>query len=193
MILSQYFFRIPPLSVETLQASGFRFVHQTALWSRADEAKLLNHLKNVREGNLKDADMHTRDKYYWVAHHVFENTKTTEEVWYLYQMHYQLTTFKVKTKILSMISTKGKCPRKSDRKESRPKKSSRKRTRQRSRRIYQEETPTEYVIEKIIKHRGDDDTREYLVRWEGYESEDDTWEPSTHFSGTVLADYHKSF
>ncbi|UZJ54281.1 hypothetical protein CBS101457_003601 [Exobasidium rhododendri] len=48
------------------------------------------------------------------------------------------------------------------------------------------EEDNEYVIEKIMKHRTDDDgTTEYLIRWEGYESGDDTWEPE------LVADYWK--
>jgi transposase InsO family protein len=34
-----------------------------------------------------------------------------------------------------------------------------------------------YEVERILNHRGEGDNREYLIRWKGYGSKDDTWEP----------------
>lgn len=38
--------------------------------------------------------------------------------------------------------------------------------------------PREYTIAFIRKQRGDGPDRQYLVRWEGYGKDDDTWEPA---------------
>lgn len=51
-----------------------------------------------------------------------------------------------------------------------------------------------FVIDKIMNHREmADGSFEYLVRWEGYESDDDTWEPIDSFenASNVLHHYYK--
>lgn len=53
----------------------------------------------------------------------------------------------------------------------------------------------EYEVEKIIHHRkfsnGD---VEYLVRWKGYGSDDDTWEKESNLtsSALIIAEYKDS-
>lgn len=53
-----------------------------------------------------------------------------------------------------------------------------------------------YVVEQIVKHRKHKKSKsfEYLVRWEGYGSEDDTWEPHDNIadSASVLVDAYWS-
>jgi hypothetical protein len=54
--------------------------------------------------------------------------------------------------------------------------------------------PKEYVIDKILAHRGSGKGLRFKVRWRGYGSEDDTWEPLSTFVPSVskdLMDYAK--
>ncbi|XP_058451391.1 heterochromatin protein 1-like [Malaya genurostris] len=47
----------------------------------------------------------------------------------------------------------------------------------------EEDDGTEYEVEKIIDvHFKRDGTREYLVRWKGFTSKDDTWEPADNLN-----------
>lgn len=42
----------------------------------------------------------------------------------------------------------------------------------------EEETiQNEFVIERIVRHKKNDDGTKYFVRWYGYSPSDDTWEP----------------
>ena len=41
-----------------------------------------------------------------------------------------------------------------------------------------------YVVEKILKHRGQFPDVEYLVKWKHYPIEESTWEPPVHFNDT---------
>jgi hypothetical protein len=53
----------------------------------------------------------------------------------------------------------------------------------------------EFIVEKIIAHRfkRKGSVIEYLVRWEGYGPQFDTWEPRSHLKNSprVLAQYRK--
>jgi transposase InsO family protein len=50
-----------------------------------------------------------------------------------------------------------------------------------------------YVVEKILDHRGSTGAREYLVKWKGYSSEHNSWEPHDSFDSGVMIDaYTKS-
>ena len=33
------------------------------------------------------------------------------------------------------------------------------------------------MVESIVDHRGEGENREYKVHWDGYDSDQDTWEP----------------
>lgn len=53
----------------------------------------------------------------------------------------------------------------------------------------EEEEEQEYEVEKIIDvHYKRNGTREYLVRWKGFTSKDDTWEPADNLSCGELID-----
>lgn len=51
-----------------------------------------------------------------------------------------------------------------------------------------------FEIEKIIAHRGEGESREYLIHWKGYPSDEDTWEPvSSLFDAEFsIQEYHNS-
>jgi hypothetical protein len=51
-----------------------------------------------------------------------------------------------------------------------------------------------YSVDKILKHRGSEGAREYLVRWEGCGSDQDSWEPERNFDDQqVIQRYWDSF
>ena len=57
-------------------------------------------------------------------------------------------------------------------------------------------TIEEYEVEKIIDKRqidGRDDEYEYYVKWKGYDSTENTWEPSSHLQHSIklIVDYEK--
>ena len=43
-----------------------------------------------------------------------------------------------------------------------------------------EDSTEEYEVEKIIARRVNRGSEEFLIRWKGYGSYDDTWEPRTN-------------
>ena len=50
--------------------------------------------------------------------------------------------------------------------------------------------PDEWEVEKILKHRRKaDGSYEFLTRWQGFEPEDDTWEPAKNFLQRVSIDW----
>jgi hypothetical protein len=50
--------------------------------------------------------------------------------------------------------------------------------------------PDEWVVDKILNHRKKaDGTVEFLTRWQGYQPEEDTWEPVKHFLQKVNIDW----
>jgi hypothetical protein len=53
------------------------------------------------------------------------------------------------------------------------------------------QTKEEYEVHKILSERGTGHSVEYLVRWEGYGLEDDTWEPVKNLTHTkeVIRDF----
>jgi hypothetical protein len=49
-----------------------------------------------------------------------------------------------------------------------------------------------YVVESIVDHRGSANKRQYLVKWKGYSSDENTWEPASVFDSPVMiSDYWK--
>ena len=42
--------------------------------------------------------------------------------------------------------------------------------------------PLSFVVDKIINHRGPASNRQDLVRWQGYGSDEDSWEPFVNFN-----------
>ena len=48
---------------------------------------------------------------------------------------------------------------------------------------------TYYIMEKILKDRHKDGVRKFLVKWEGYDSSHNRWEPASVFvSSNVIED-----
>jgi M-phase phosphoprotein 8 len=55
-----------------------------------------------------------------------------------------------------------------------------------------EQKTDEYVFERIVgTKQADDGTMLYRVRWFGYTSDDDTWEPQKHLPISALRRYHR--
>ena len=64
------------------------------------------------------------------------------------------------------------------------------------------EVPTEeFVIDKIVNHKINRSRRHryakageplYLVRWYGFEEEDDTWEPTKHLPRSKIVSYYRA-
>ena len=54
-----------------------------------------------------------------------------------------------------------------------------------------EEEEEQYQVDRIIKARGRATAREYLVRWEGYGEDDDTWEPAEYLHPELIADFER--
>jgi transposase InsO family protein len=51
----------------------------------------------------------------------------------------------------------------------------------------------EFVVQKIVSHRGEGSDVEYLTRWEGFSSADDTWEPPESFAnGPAIRAYWRT-
>lgn len=49
----------------------------------------------------------------------------------------------------------------------------------------------EYAFDKIVDHKTQDGKRYYKVRWEGYTSGDDTWEPEEHLPKNAISVYNR--
>src|SRR3990167_2421200 len=55
-----------------------------------------------------------------------------------------------------------------------------------------DDTPS-YEVESILLHKGVGDQRQYLVRWKGFSSEHDSWEPVSNFdTQDVIKKYHQA-
>ena len=48
----------------------------------------------------------------------------------------------------------------------------------------------EYVVEKILAYRKADEGPEYLIKWYGYKSSDNTWEPAAHIPANMRTRFH---
>ena len=53
------------------------------------------------------------------------------------------------------------------------------------------EPDEEYDVEKVLQHRRQGRTTEYLIKWSGYESSDNSWEPEANLSPETLEGYWK--
>jgi hypothetical protein len=52
----------------------------------------------------------------------------------------------------------------------------------------------EYEVEKILDHRTDQNTTQYLIKWVGYDSDDNTWEPAENLENAAekLSEYQQN-
>ena len=56
---------------------------------------------------------------------------------------------------------------------------------------YQEQEDDEYEVEKIVDY--DRNSQRYLIKWKGYPSEENTWEPLTNLNcSKMLRQYHQT-
>jgi hypothetical protein len=51
------------------------------------------------------------------------------------------------------------------------------------------QTQEKYSVEVIMNVRGSGKSRRYLVAWEGYGEEEQTWEPAAHLDDQLVADF----
>ena len=50
---------------------------------------------------------------------------------------------------------------------------------------------SEYMVERVIGHKGNSKrTVKFLIKWEGYDDDHNTWEPWNHVNGNVLVDQY---
>ena len=50
-----------------------------------------------------------------------------------------------------------------------------------------------YLVEEIVAHKGNTGNRKYLIKWKGYSSTENTWEPATNiFNEQLIMDYWNS-
>ena len=49
-----------------------------------------------------------------------------------------------------------------------------------------EEDDESFDVERILAHRGSGKTRQYLVKWEGYDDDEATWEPAASLKGNLV-------
>ena len=56
------------------------------------------------------------------------------------------------------------------------------------------EDPEEYEVEAILDHRGTKPNEEYLVKWKGYDTTENTWEPIKNLKNSprLLQEYHRN-
>ena len=55
----------------------------------------------------------------------------------------------------------------------------------------QEEPPVQFVPEKIVDCRGKGSEKQYLVKWKGYSSHDNSWEPGKNLDAKLLMDFEE--
>jgi hypothetical protein len=47
----------------------------------------------------------------------------------------------------------------------------------------------EYNVERIVDVKGAGKAKKFLIKWEGYDEEDNTWEPAAHLDKRLIADF----
>ena len=56
-----------------------------------------------------------------------------------------------------------------------------------------EDSEPEYTVEKIIRHKGSGAKRMYLVKWLGYDDdEENTWEPASNLHPKLVEEYEET-
>jgi hypothetical protein len=58
---------------------------------------------------------------------------------------------------------------------------------------YELEEEHEFEVEKILDHRGNQHSREYLIKWKGYPDAENTWEPEPNLQNCkqIIQKYRK--
>ena len=56
----------------------------------------------------------------------------------------------------------------------------------------QSEHSTEYTIERLLGAQVEDETTQYLVKWDGFDEEQATWEPASNIPPTSIEEYYRN-
>jgi len=52
--------------------------------------------------------------------------------------------------------------------------------------------PSVYVVEDILRSKGEGSSKRYLIKWRDYDRAENTWEPASSLHPTLVADFEKA-